>query len=213
MSSIRVYLTPREDEITNLPGFESRPTSDRVSLSQESFFAEYKLYRDNGRCYIQLSDVADSVPEEAQEIVESISFKESFPISPRRETGIYRYASATAEISRDNSLQWVNIRAKKMEHLRKLYFKIRAGDIRPKPSHEGEQGGKSQSEFKAALEQAQRIIGILHNSLRLQSERFEQDLQEMRRLNDDMEQTLRLRSNEPKSSSLRAAAMAPKLVM
>ncbi|MDP2676188.1 MAG: minor capsid protein [bacterium] len=136
--SIHVYLNG--EEVGKLEGFQP---SHRDALKAKLFEVPgLDIWHEEGRWYTILYDVNAPVPAEVADIVEEISLYDLIPASPKRESGIYRYKSAEAEIEPDGGEKpriQVRIRAKKMDDLRELFRSIKAGSIRPEKSYENRQ--------------------------------------------------------------------------
>ena len=157
--SINVYL--KGDEVQKLEGFttKKRQGGKPVQEWDEHELSGVKLSHDKGRWYIYLGELTDPIPAVVENIVEEISLREYLKGGVRRETGIYRYQSAEAEIDAASAdgkpLYMVRIRAQKMEDLLELFRKIKIGSIRPEESYEGQQNGRSRVELEAELKRVQ----------------------------------------------------------
>jgi hypothetical protein len=149
--SVNVYFT---DEVKKLDGFTKKPYKD--SSGDEMKIDGMHLFSDKARLYAMLGDENSVVPEKLQPCVESFTLYESIPQVAHRETGIYCYESAEAEVEWEDGYgkngkpkYKVHIVGKKIEDMRDLLRKIKTGTIRPEESYEGQQLGMSRSELEA----------------------------------------------------------------
>jgi hypothetical protein len=111
------------------------------------------LFGEKGRLYAVLGDENSEIPEELKEFAEDITFYDWIPNVVRRETGVYRFETAEAELETDQmnkQLKYkVQMRAKNMDDIRTLLRKIKTGTIRPDESYECAQGGKTRQQLEA----------------------------------------------------------------
>lgn len=161
--SVNVYL---KDEVEKLEGFTTKQKEAKYEKWEEHWLAGIRLEHNYGRWYFTLYDLNDRIPEVVANIVEEISFHTFVPLQPLRERGIYSHESCEAEVGVDSEGQklWMRIRGKKMEDVRALYRKIRAGSIRPKESHEGQQGGLSRVELEAKVTELETALQALQQA-------------------------------------------------
>lgn len=162
--SSNVYFT---DDVKGLPGFTSKPSRD--GSGDEVKVNGISLFNDNGRLYTMFGDESSVMPDELKDYIEEVSFYGTMPETPKRERGIYHHESAEAEVEIDLGSKMrsyrVKITAKKIEDVRTLFRKIKAGSIRPEDSHDGQQNGLSRVELDAELARAQRELEELRNDL------------------------------------------------
>lgn len=155
--SINVYL--KKDEVKKHPDFETIPRQGGDQSWEEYELLGFDLSYDKGRWYFTLHEPTDPIPETIKNIIEEISLRETLPVSPARERGLYRYKTAEAEIETglSDKREKYNIRiiGKNMEDILTLFRKIKAGSIRPRPeeSWEGKQSGKSLNELEEEVGQ------------------------------------------------------------
>lgn len=147
MMTLRIFL---KDSITGVHGFKKH-SDTRATLPGEIYVA-----MENGRWYWSTNNILETVPPSIRNYVEAVSLHDEIPIPNRRETGIYAYNSATAELTkefqRDCVILKMRISAKKIKDAIEIRQMIREGSIRPTRSFEGEQVGKSQREIREEFE-------------------------------------------------------------
>ena len=136
MSSIYVYLS---EEVKNKEGYEEKQRSERGQQWKEYRIAGMYLFRDKERPYISLSEIECPIPEIVSDIVVGFSLRDWIPSRPKRINGIYKLETATATVDTSGDRTEVRITAEKLEDLRELYYKIRAGQTFPSENWEAEQ--------------------------------------------------------------------------
>ncbi len=176
--SANLYFT---DEVRNLPGFKSTPYADGSGDRMQ--IGGITLFNDRGRLCTFVGDEGAKLPEELQKYVAEFSLYITMAEVARRETGIYCQGSAEAELevaeySKGRLGYRVRARGKKAEDVRELLRMIRAGEIRPERSYEGQQIGMSRSELEAKVASLAEKNGELHSAMR--------KLAELRKLADDL---------------------------
>ncbi len=171
--SINVYL--KDGEVEKLDGFD---TIDHRDGSKNYRVSRIDLWREtrNGRLYVVLHELMESIPTLVADIVEEISLHELFPSEPKREAGIYLHGSARAEVEpkfiNGRMQNRVCATAKSMKDLRELYEAIRVGSIlRPDKSYEGKQDGMSRIQLEKELERLQSEKTELNEKLTVLTEK------------------------------------------
>jgi len=94
LMSVNAYL---KDEVAELEGFI--PLCHRVdgTIARGASFKGINVYGDKGVWYVSLGD-HDIVPSQLDGLVERVTVRSWTPNSPNRETGVYAFKSATAEV-------------------------------------------------------------------------------------------------------------------
>lgn len=150
--SLRVYLSKGVKEVD---GYKEHKSFNSGKEYTEYLLPGMNLYFDDDKFHINLSRPTDSIPEYLQTLVEEISFYDTIPTHPKRETGVYRLMSAEAEVevytAGKTPCYSVRIRAKEMGDIIELFRLIQTGNIRPDESFECEQAGLSGPEIAAEL--------------------------------------------------------------
>ena len=182
--SLNVYFTPEVEK--NVPNFKRDSHKDG---SEKLSVCGLSLYKDDGRLYAILGQLDRSrVSDELEQYVDEFSFYGSLPGTPARETGVYTYESATAELEQDNLAKVfayrVKISAKKLEDIRTLLHQIKVGSIRPDESYEGPQGGMSRAELEAELERTRSELEDVRKELSLSETTFYHHEESFRRARD-----------------------------
>ena len=152
--SVNVYFN---EKVRELPGCKSVPYADgsgnTITLDGISLFSK------NGRMFAMWSENAP-IPENLKNLVEEVSYHEAIAQMGHRESGIYRYRSATCELmprddgnaERKKLLYVLKITARNMEDVRELMHMVKTGMIRPDESYEGLQSGKSHAELEVEVD-------------------------------------------------------------
>ena len=180
--SMHVYFT---DKVRESPDFTSKPYRDGSGDHMQ--IHGISLHSDQGRPYAMFGDLNDAVPDALENFVEEFSFFETIPTRPSREKGVYCHESAEAELELDPhgkiAVYKVKITGKKIEDVRSLFRRIKAGSIRPKESYDGQQNGFSRVELEADLERVQMGLEKLRKELLLVGQQLRLQEEHIRRAN------------------------------
>ncbi len=151
--SIRIYVDlsrVQEDPLRHEE--EEGRRIDRIQSDFEGKGTRIKL--DQGRQFIELSDLFDPVPAALAACVEEVTMRGTLRQKSEREPGLYALGKegeedlAKCELTRtigDPESYWFSARAKTLEAMRELYQLIRGGRIRPTLSYEDRQTGESRA--------------------------------------------------------------------
>lgn len=138
-----------------------------------------QVVRKYGRLWVEVKELLDSIPDEIAGMIEEISVCEIIKSSPSRESGIYRFGQAKAEVQEDHKgIKTVLIRTKGEAGLKDvidLLQRIKVGSIRPEESYDGPQGGLSRQELEAE-----------NAKLKAELEECDRDLQMLKKFRDEV---------------------------
>ena len=158
--SVRIYL---KEEIASEKGFTRESANS-------GYYLGLSLFRDlkKSRWYIDITFIHEQIPLILESFTESISVHEILPSFPKREEGIYRHGSATAEVLSilpGRTELRVCVTSDNIEDARNIMREIRVGSIRPLPndSYESKQTGVSHADSVA------RVLELETELKRLQS--------------------------------------------
>lgn len=163
MSSIYVYLS---ESVKDKESYEEKPRSQGGQQWKDYHVAGMSLFHDKGRPYVSLGDIESPIPEILSDIVVGLSLYEWIPSRPKRINGIYKLGTATATVDTSGDRIEVRITAEKLEDLRGLYYKIRAGQILPSENWEEEQISDSSQKAGETKVKAKKKSRGLISSLR-----------------------------------------------
>jgi len=168
--SVRIYL---KEEIVGEKEFTIGDNGRAGSYLGLPIFHDFK----KGRWYIDITFIDEQTPLVLRNFVESVSVCEILPSFPKREEGIYRHESATAEVLSilpERTELRVRVISNNMEDACNLMREIRVGSIRPLPdgSYEGKQTGTSHADSVARISE------------------LETELKRLQSLNTEMQGTL-----------------------
>lgn len=161
--SINVYFN---SDVSKEEGFKAIPrTGQRGEKWDDYKILGSNLYLEKGLYHMMFHSPTELIPELLLKYVEEVTFYDSIPARPARETGIYRFRSAEAEVERYTASKEptysVKIRAKEMTDIHQLFRMIQTGSIRPDESFECDQVGLSGSEITAELFRALDEVALL----------------------------------------------------
>ena len=160
--SINLYLKQRETE--ECPKFKRTERYEKGQRWEELRLDDTFLFNDKGVWRVSWSEGTEISPW-LEELVDTVSLHEAFPMAGSRETGIYRHEGAggkldTRSASKGQREYWVEIRGKNLSDVRELLHLIRVGKVRPVESFEGAQDGRSRQELEEKLRYTER-----HNTM------------------------------------------------
>lgn len=162
--SLRVYVD--EKGIKNIMGTRGFYRTGLGGCEQWHIPGIITLAYEKGCCFLTLNEVSDPIPPAIAEFVEKITIREYHQAS-KRESGIYRYKTAEAEVMMDSSgvSASIFIRGMSKEDALDLLKKIKTGTIRPDESYETPQDRISSKEICAKLTELEHINSDLRDQI------------------------------------------------
>lgn len=166
--SLRVHLSEEGMKVVkNMPRF------CMLGTRNEEWFVPgiITLAHERGSCFLTLNEVSDPIPPAIKDLIGFVTLREHHSAS-KRESGIYRYETAEAEVIMDSSGKSVSIfiRGKSKEDALDLLKKIKTGTIRPEESYEAPQDGMSSGEIRAKLTELERENSTLRSYITTSNE-------------------------------------------
>jgi hypothetical protein len=164
--STQLYIN---DSITTAERFTGAPCEKKGNCLELSIDG-ISIHGNEG-CYYCIHCDDRDVPKVLLPHVKEISFRDCIITGAQREVGIYKHASATAEVnftsatSGTNLVYLVSINGKILDDIRTLLQLIKTGAISASESFEGKQQGETRAELEEELRIAktnfEKAMGVL----------------------------------------------------
>lgn len=145
MASLYIYLSR---EVKKRKDYEEKQGKQNDKQCLNYYVDGMRIFYEKGMFYIRLNDIEDPIPDVISDIVVGFSSRDLISLEPKREIGFYKLKTAIATVDIQGNYIDVRINAKKIEHLKELYYKIREGTILPSKSWKGEQTSQKTKEKK-----------------------------------------------------------------